>query len=161
MKRNWSGGWRGGWRVVLVMVLGLVAAVRGEAQEPVVQIRVARTIKSVTYRPNRGQTTIGLQGTPLQGRAQGEARIQTRQGVTQIEGELSRLTPATSFGAPYLTYVLWAITPEGSASNLGELVLNGSKARIKASTNLQSFGLIVTAEPYFAISVPSPSPTSQ
>jgi outer membrane protein OmpA-like peptidoglycan-associated protein len=155
MKRNWSGGWRGGWRVVLVMVLGLVAAVRGEAQEPVVQIRVARTIKSVTYRPNSGQTTIGLQGTPLQGRAQGEARIQNRQGVTQIEGELSRLTPATSFGAPYLTYVLWAITPEGSASNLGELVLNGSKARIKASTNLQSFGLIVTAEPYFAISVPS------
>ena len=157
MNANWRGVRRGksGWRVVLGMILGLGAAIPAGAQEPVVQIRVARTIKSVTYRPNSGQTTIGLQGTPLQGRAQGQARVQNRQGVTQIEGELNRLTPATSFGAPYLTYVLWAITPEGSASNLGELVLNGSNARIKASTNLQSFGLIVTAEPYFAISVPS------
>ena len=155
MNTSWS--WalrRGGW-LLFVMSPGLGATVRGVAQEPIVQIRIARTIKSVTYRPNSGQTTIGFQGTPLQGRTQGRARIQNRQGVTQIEGELSRLSPANSFGAPYLTYVLWAITPEGSASNLGELVLNGSNARIKASTNLQSFGLVVTAEPYFAISVPS------
>jgi outer membrane protein OmpA-like peptidoglycan-associated protein len=140
---------------VTVSSVGGVVATSWVSQEPVVQIRIARTIKSVTYRPNSGQTTIGLQGTPLQARTQGRARIQSRQGVTQIEGELSRLGPASSFGAPYLTYVLWAITPEGSASNLGELVLNGSSARIKASTNLLSFGLIVTAEPYFAISVPS------
>lgn len=123
--------------------------------QPVVNIRVARTIKSVTYRPNSGQSTIGFRGTALIPRAEGKARVQHKQGVTYIEGELSKLEPATTFGGPFLTYVLWAITPEGSASNLGEVVVDGTSARLKASTNLQSFGLIVTAEPYFAIGMPS------
>jgi outer membrane protein OmpA-like peptidoglycan-associated protein len=123
--------------------------------QPIVNIRIARTIKSVTYRPNSGQSSIGFQGTALLPRAEGKARVQNKQGVTYIEGELSKLEPAWKFGSPYLTYVLWAITPEGSASNLGELVVDGTKAKIKASTNLQSFGLIVTAEPYFAIGIPS------
>ena len=123
--------------------------------QSVVNIRIARTIKSVTYRANSDQTEIGFQGTALLPRAQGKARVQNKQGVTHIEGELSKLEPALNFGGPYLTYVLWAITPEGSANNLGEVVVDGTSAKIKASTNLQSFGLIVTAEPYFAIAIPS------
>jgi outer membrane protein OmpA-like peptidoglycan-associated protein len=123
--------------------------------ESIINIRIARTIKSVTYRPNSGQSSIGFQGTALLPRAEGKAQVQNKQGVTYIEGELSKLKPALEFGSPYLTYVLWAITPEGSASNLGEVVVNGTSAKIKASTNLQSFGLIVTAEPYFAIAMPS------
>lgn len=141
--------------ILLVCVVSSVQAQQSPSSQPVVNIRIARTIKSVTYRPNSGTSSIGFQGTALLPRAEGKARVQNKQGVTYIEGELSKLEPALTFGSPYLTYVLWAVTPEGSASNLGEIVVNGTKARIKASTNLQSFGLIVTAEPYFAIGMPS------
>jgi hypothetical protein len=141
--------------ILLVFATSGVWAQQIAPPQPIVNIRIARTIKSVTYRPNSGQSSIGFQGTALLPRAEGKARVQNKQGVTYIEGELSKLEPAWKFGSPYLTYVLWAITPEGSASNLGELVVDGTKAKIKASTNLQSFGLIVTAEPYFAIGIPS------
>ena len=140
---------------LLLNVLGAANAQQTYDRPQVVTIRVARTIKSVTYRPNSGQTTIGMQGTPLIPYAKGQLRVQNKQGVTYIEGEISKLEPATKFGGPFLTYVLWAITPEGSVNNLGEVLVNGSSARIKATTNQQSFGLILTAEPYFAITVPS------
>ena len=142
-------------KLLLSLLLVLVASSVWAQSQPVVNIRVARTIKSVTYRPNSGESSIGFQGTALLPRAEGKAQVQNKQGVTYIEGELSKLVPATTFGGPFLTYVLWAITPEGSASNLGEILVDGAKAKIKASTNLQSFGLIVTAEPYFAIGMPS------
>lgn len=144
-----------------ILLLSLIFAAtpalgqRNYEQPAVVTIRIARTIKSVTYRPNSGQTTIGMQGTALNPRAAGKLRVQNKQGVTYIEGEISKLDPATKFGGPYLTYVLWAITPEGSVNNLGEILVSGNSAKIKASTNQQSFGLILTAEPYFAISMPS------
>ena len=141
--------------VLLLNLLGVANAQQTYDRPQVVTIRVARTIKSVTYRPNSGQTTIGMQGTPLIPLAKGQLRVQNKQGVTYIEGEISKLEPATKFGAPFLTYVLWAITPEGSVNNLGEILVNGTSARIKATTNQQSFGLILTAEPYFAITVPS------
>lgn len=140
---------------LLAVVTPCALAQQISQPQSVINIRIARTIKSVTYRPNSGQSTIGFQGTALIPRAEGKARVQNKQGVTYIEGELSKLEPASKFGGPYLTYVLWAITPEGNANNLGELVVEGTSARIKASTNLQSFGLIVTAEPYFAITMPS------
>lgn len=140
---------------LLVFAAPSAWAQQSSQSQPIVNIRISRTIKSVTYRPNSGQSTIGFLGTALLPRAEGKARVQNKQGVTYIEGEISRLEPALKFGSPYLTYVLWAITPEGSANNLGEIVVQGTKARIKASTKLQSFGLIVTAEPYFAIAMPS------
>ncbi len=124
-------------------------------QSTVVNIRIARTIKSVTYRPNSDPSPIGFQGTALLPRAAGKAYVQNKRGITYIDGEVSKLQPASTYGGPYLTYVLWAITPEGNASNLGELIVSGESAKIKASTNLQSFGLIITAEPYFAIGIPS------
>jgi outer membrane protein OmpA-like peptidoglycan-associated protein len=141
----------------LLLLAGASTALaqRSYEQPAVVTIRISRTIKSVTYRPNSGQTTIGLQGTALIPRAEGRLRVQNKQGVTYIEGEISKLEPATKFGGPYLTYVLWAITPEGSVNNLGEVLVNGDRAKIRASTNQQSFGLVLTAEPYFAISMPS------
>lgn len=134
---------------------GALAQERTYQPQSIVNIRIARTIKSVTYRANSNQTEIGFQGTALLPRAEGKARVQNKQGVTTIEADFGKLEPASKFGGPYLTYVLWAITPEGSASNLGEVMVDGSGAKIRASTNLQSFGLIVTAEPYFAIGVPS------
>ncbi len=59
------------------------------------------------------------------------------------------MTAANQFGPEYMTYVLWAITPDGRAMNLGEVALNGDHAKLLSTTDLQTFGLIVTAEPYF------------
>lgn len=87
--------------------------------------------------------------------ARGEARVDSQMGSTKIDVHVDRLTPANQFGAEYLTYVLWAITPEGRAQNLGELALSGDHSSLQASSSLQVFGLIVTAEPYFAVTQPS------
>ena len=88
--------------------------------------------------------------------AGGEAKVESKQGVIKIDADMERLGPATQFGHEYLTYVMWAITPEGRATNVGEVLLNHSgKTKLDATTELQSFGLIVTAEPYFAVTQPS------
>ncbi len=76
-------------------------------------------------------------------------------GYIEIEVEFDNLQPATKNGAEYLTYVLWAITPEGRTANLGEVLLNGTKSKLDVTTELQVFGLVVTAEPYFAVTQPS------
>ena len=87
--------------------------------------------------------------------ARGEAKVESQQGRIEIEAEFEGLQPATKYGAEYLTYVLWAITPEGRTANLGEVLLNGTKSKLDVTTELQVFGLMVTAEPYFAVSQPS------
>jgi outer membrane protein OmpA-like peptidoglycan-associated protein len=102
-----------------------------------------------------GATEIGFQGSPIEPMATGSAKVNGKVGRIQINAEFSKLDPATRFGAEYLTYVLWAITPEGKANNLGEILLNGDTTKITVTTSLQTFGLIVTAEPYFAVSEPS------
>jgi outer membrane protein OmpA-like peptidoglycan-associated protein len=116
---------------------------------------VARTTPAVNYRHRGGSTTIDFRGTPLLPRARGEAKVESKQGYTEIEVEFNRLTPATKFGPEYLTYVMWAITPEGRAANLGEVLLNEDQSKLNVTTELQAFGLVVTAEPYFAVSQPS------
>ncbi len=116
---------------------------------------VERTTKAINYNHRGGSTTIDFRGTPLQPNARGEAKVESKQGYIEIEVEFDALQPATGYGAEYLTYVLWAITPEGRTSNLGELLLNGTKGKLNVTTELQSFGLIVTAEPYFAVTRPS------
>ncbi len=87
--------------------------------------------------------------------AMGEAKVESKQGVIKIDADMQKLEPATKFDREYLTYVMWAITPEGRATNVGEVLLNGGKSKLDATTELQSFGLIVTAEPYFAVTQPS------
>jgi outer membrane protein OmpA-like peptidoglycan-associated protein len=76
-------------------------------------------------------------------------------GSTKIDTTLNHLSPAGQFGPEYMTYVLWGITPEGRPANLGEVVLQGDHAKLLSTTDLQTFGLIVTAEPYFAVTQPS------
>jgi outer membrane protein OmpA-like peptidoglycan-associated protein len=117
---------------------------------------VGRTTKAINYR-NRESTEIGFEGTSLLSRAEGRATVENKQGSTRIHAEFKHLTPAaTQFGPPYLTYVLWAITPDGRPINLGEIIPNnGGNASLVAATDLQAFGLIVTAEPYFAVIRPS------
>ncbi len=154
-------------------VCGLVAAQAPEAPNPVRQstgsaVRmaadsvpvyrvtvVARTIKAINYNHRSGSTKIGFLGTPLLPEARGEASVESERGVIKIDAQMEKLRPAGAFGPEYLTYVMWAITPEGRATNVGEVLLNGDKAKLDATTELQSFGLIVTAEPYFAVTQPS------
>jgi len=116
---------------------------------------VARTTKAISYNHRSGSTEIGFRGTTLLPEARGEAKVESKQGVIRIDARMENLEPATRFGPEYLTYVMWAITPEGRATNVGEVLLDGDKAKLDATTELQSFGLIVTAEPYFAVTQPS------
>ncbi|HXE89642.1 MAG TPA: OmpA family protein [Terriglobales bacterium] len=116
---------------------------------------VGRTTKAINYRHRGGSTTIDFRGTPLLPDGRGEAKVESKQGYIEIEVEFDDLAPATRFGPEYLTYVLWAITPEGRATNLGEVLLNGTKSKLNVTTELQAFGLVVTAEPHFAVTQPS------
>jgi outer membrane protein OmpA-like peptidoglycan-associated protein len=115
---------------------------------------VPGTITAINYQ-NRKSTEIGFQGSPLLPLATGQAKVISERGRIAINAEFRNLEPAQKFGAEFLTYVIWAITPEGKANNLGELLLDGGKAKLSVTTSLQTFGLIVTAEPYYAVSEPS------
>ena len=118
---------------------------------------VGRDIPAINYFHRSGSTKIGFQGTSLLPGASGTAKVEARAGRTSIDVDLAGLSPANGFGNEYLTYVLWAITPEGRPVNLGEVLPTGSKDKmhISVTANLQTFGLIVTAEPYYAVTMPS------
>lgn len=116
---------------------------------------VGRTSKAINYRHRSGPTEIAFRGTALMPEAKGEATVNSKQGRIEIKTRMEKLTPATQFGPEYLTYVLWAVTPEGRPKNLGEVLLNGANSKMEVTTDLQTFGLIVTAEPYFAVTQPS------
>jgi len=117
---------------------------------------VGYTAKAINYR-NRQSTHIGFAGTSLLADLKGKATVENKEGAARIQAEFKHLPDASvKFGPPYLTYVLWAITPDGRPINLGEIVPNDDHdAKIDAAASLQTFGLIVTAEPYFAVTRPS------
>src|SRR5262245_58912739 len=160
-------------KALRLLVLGICVAIPAHAQQPAkpaqLQVQregdnpiyklvvnvVERTTKAINYRHHNGATKIDFRGTPLLPDARGEAKVESKQGYIEIEVEFDDLQPATRFGPEYLTYVMWAITPEGRATNLGEIILNGTQSILNVTTELQAFGLIVTAEPYFAVSQPS------
>ena len=116
---------------------------------------VGRTTAAVNYRPRAGDTEIDFAGTALLPGARGHATVSGEKGYIKIDAEFDKLQPPGKFGREYLTYVLWAVTPEGRAKNLGEVQYDDDDARVKVTTDLQAFGLIVTAEPYFAVTQPS------
>jgi outer membrane protein OmpA-like peptidoglycan-associated protein len=116
---------------------------------------VQRDLDAVNYLHRSGSTHIGFEGTPLLPNAKGEAKVTSERGGITIDARFSGLTPANGFGPEYLTYVLWAISADGRAQNLGEVLPAGTKNNINVTTALQSFGMIVTAEPYFSVSEPS------
>jgi outer membrane protein OmpA-like peptidoglycan-associated protein len=126
-------------------------------QTPVFRVNVvSRTTKAVNYRHRGGSTTVDIKGTSLVPELTGKAKVDSKAGRLQINVELSKLGPASRVGPQFLTYVLWAITPEGRAQNLGEIVPDeNGKSSLDVTTDLQAFGLIVTAEPYFSVTRPS------
>ena len=116
---------------------------------------VSRTLEAVNYRHLGGETKLDMRGTTLMPEAKGDAHVDSRHGRVVISAKFDKLGPASQFGPEYLTYVLWAITPEGRAQNLGELPMKGDHAQLDVTTDLQTFGMMVTAEPYFAVTQPS------
>jgi outer membrane protein OmpA-like peptidoglycan-associated protein len=117
---------------------------------------ISRTTRAVKYEHRSGATKIDFQGTDLMPSASGEAKVESKRGAMEIEVEFTGLNKPTSFGTEYLTYVMWAISPEGRSVNLGEvLVGDNHRSKLDVTTDLQAFALIVTAEPYYAVRRPS------
>jgi len=153
--------------LAVLMTLGFSAAAQAQDRAPIsadtgnptsmYRINVvSRTTQAVSYRHRSGSTKIDFQGTDLMSAAGGEARVESKRGALRIEAEFSGLDRPTSFGTEYLTYVLWAISPEGRAVNIGEvLVGENHRSKLDVTTDLQAFALIVTAEPYYAVRRPS------
>jgi len=128
----------------------------GSQSSPLYRITVvARSTKAINYSHAKGSTPIDFKGTVLMPFAKGEAHVEAKKGVVSISSKFEKLLPATQYGPQFLTYVLWAVTPEGRATNLGELELEGQKAKVDGATAFQAFAMIVTAEPYFAVAQPS------
>jgi outer membrane protein OmpA-like peptidoglycan-associated protein len=130
-----------------------------DGAEPIFRVDVtSRTISAVNYHNREGTTHIDFRGTALMPAARGEASVTANTGATRISLKFDHLSNPAQFGPEYLTYVLWAITPEGRAERLGEVTLKDADkttAGLYATTDLQSYGMIVTAEPYFSVSQPS------
>jgi outer membrane protein OmpA-like peptidoglycan-associated protein len=117
---------------------------------------ISRSVQAVNYKHRSGSSKLDFAGTDLMPSANGVAEINSKRGSIAIEAEFGDLRKPTTFGNEYLTYVLWAISPEGRAVNLGEVLLGGNhRSKLNVTTDLQAFALIVTAEPYYAVRQPS------
>jgi outer membrane protein OmpA-like peptidoglycan-associated protein len=117
---------------------------------------VSRTVPAVNYQHRSGPTHMDFAGTDLMPSADGWAKVNSKRGSIEIEAEFGNLQAPTAFGTEYLTYILWAISPEGRAVNLGEVLVGGNhRSKVNVTTDLQAFALIVTAEPYYAVRQPS------
>ncbi|MGP0017117.1 MAG: OmpA family protein [Candidatus Sulfotelmatobacter sp.] len=146
---------------ISVFVLSAAAVVLAQTSVPTNSgaatdaMTVSRTTKAVHYRLQGGTTKVNFRGTDLLQRASGEARVEGKKTNFEVDAKFEGLEDATKFGLEFLTYVAWAVSPQGRPVNLGEVSLdhNGS-AHLKAYTDLQTFGMIVTAEPYFAVTQP-------
>jgi len=132
-------------------------AVEPMSVTPVFRVNViSRTARAVNYQHRGGATKVDFAGTDLTPRANGEAKVESKKGYIEIEVEFANLQKPTVFGNEYPTYILWAISPEGRAVNLGEvLVGDNSRSKLDVTTDLQAFALVVTAEPYYAVRQPS------
>ena len=157
-------------RILLLTIgctLGLSALAQANAQVTMVAgapssgstfnvIEISRTVQAINYRHRSGATDVDLRGTALLPSSDGKAKVRTKRGTMEVEATFGNLQTPTTFGSEYLTYVMWAISPEGRAVNLGEVLVGGDdRSKLTATTDLQAFALIVTAEPYYAVRQPS------
>lgn len=117
---------------------------------------ISRSVQAINYRHRGDATKVNLSGTVLMPSANGSAKVRSKRGTIEVQAEFKSLQNPNTFGSEYLTYVLWAISPEGRAVNLGEVLIgDNEQSKLTATTDLQSFALIVTAEPYYAVRQPS------
>ena len=148
----------------IALTLALVTLTQVNAQStvaispmPVFRVNVtSRSVQAINYRHRSGATKVDFAGTALMPSATGQAKVESKRGSIEVEVEFADMQKPTAFGTEYLTYVLWAISPEGRAANLGEVLLGENhRSKLDVSTDLQAFALIVTAEPYYAVHQPS------
>lgn len=131
------------------------AAAQNQPEEPASSL-VSKSVNAIGFQVGGGGTKVDMKGTELMPSADGEAKVEAKKGLTTIQVSLTGITDPTKYGTEFLTYVLWAVSAEGRTINLGELLTNKSgEARLNATTQLQTFSLIVTAEPYFNVRLPS------
>ena len=131
------------------------AQAQDKAETPESEV-VKKSIKAVGYEVGGGSTKMMFVGTPAAPNASGEAKVEAKKGGTDIELKVKGMPQPSTLGAEFLTYVLWAVTPDGSTSNLGELLIDKKgEGKIEVSTRSQTFAMGVTAEPYFTVSLPS------
>jgi len=132
-------------------------AVEPLSPTPVFRVSVtSRSVQAVNYKHRSGATKLDFAGTDLMPLGNGQAKVESKKGYIEIEVEFGNLHKPTTFGGEYLTYILWAISPEGRAVNLGEvLVGDNQRSKLDVTTDLQAFALVVTAEPYYAVRQPS------
>jgi outer membrane protein OmpA-like peptidoglycan-associated protein len=146
----------------LTLSLGAFAQTNSQAVEPMATMPtfrvtvISRSVQAVNYKHRSGSSKLDFVGTSLMPSANGVAEVNSKRGSIAIEAEFGELQKPTTFGNEYLTYVLWAISPEGRAVNLGEVLVGGNhRSKVNVTTDLQAFALIVTAEPYYAARQPS------
>jgi outer membrane protein OmpA-like peptidoglycan-associated protein len=144
---------------LLLCVAVCTASAQSEQQSPQnvpASDLTTRSVKAIGYKVNGGSTKVDLTATDLMPQALGEAKVEAKTGATNIEVTLRNMQQPSKLGAEFLTYVLWAVTPDGRAVNTGEIVINkNGEGKLNATAPAQTFALIVTAEPYFAVRVPS------
>ena len=119
---------------------------------------ITKSATAIGYEVGGGSTKVDLKGTDLmpEGSGQAKVEIKAKAGRASVEAEVKGLKPPSSLGSEFLTYILWAVTPEGRTGNMGEILLNkNGDGKLSATTPAQTFSLVVTAEPYFAVRLPS------
>jgi outer membrane protein OmpA-like peptidoglycan-associated protein len=155
--------WRRARAVLCLLSIGSLAGIAAaQADQPDQALPassvVTKSVKAVGYEVGGGSTKLDMKGTELMPQANGEAKVEikTKAGRANLEVSLKNMTPPSQLGAEFLTYVLWVVTPEGRTGNTGEILINkNGEGKLGATTPAQTFSLIVTAEPYFAVRFPS------
>lgn len=152
-------------RAVGVIVLaGGLLSISGFAQtadqsiEVPASATITRTVTAVGYQVGAGGTKVSMVSTDLMPGAAGEAKVEikSKAAVASVEVSVKGLKSPSTIGAEFLTYVVWAVTPEGRTANTGEVLLDkNGNGKLSATTPAQTFSLIITAEPYFAVRMPS------
>ncbi|OGS23616.1 MAG: hypothetical protein A2297_08275 [Elusimicrobia bacterium RIFOXYB2_FULL_48_7] len=144
-------------KLVGLFIFTAVIMMQGQAgtAAPLYQVSVVQNAaKAINYRNLKGSAEIDFKGTVLLTDAKGTAVVRNKSGVMEIKAKFENLSAPVQFGDEYMTYILWAISPDGKAMNLGELIVKNGKSRIETKAPMQAMSLIVTAEPYFAVSQP-------
>ena len=138
-------------KFVIALICAGIAVAAAWAQGSLYTVKVeSGSTKAIDYASMGGSGKVDFRGTVLAPNATGSAKVKSQGGVMSVEASFKNIEPASKYGPEYMTYVLWAISPEGRALNLGEVLLKSGKGSIKVTTRLQTFALVVTAEPYFA-----------
>ena len=141
--------------VAAVMVCG-IARMAAQGPETPESSLTSKSVKAIGYQVGGGSTKVDLNATELTSGASGESKVEARKGITNIEVEVKGMPQPSKFGTEFLTYVLWSVSPDGRSTNLGELVIDkNGQGKLRATTQLQTFSLFVTVEPYFSVRVPS------